>query len=61
MAPNPLLKHLDPKLITFKHNCTEGMVTTGTHTTPVQRYVDDMTFTFTQEADYCSVDVRIVL
>ena len=33
-------------------------MTTGTHTTPIQRYIDDMTFTFTQEADYCSVDVR---
>merc|ERR1712010_314287 len=40
----------------YRHNCTEGMVTTGTHTTPIQRYIDDMTFTFTQEADYCSVD-----
>ena len=37
------------------------MVTTGTHTTPIQRYIDDMTFTFTQEADYCSVDVRKLL
>merc|ERR1712154_111611 len=40
----------------YRHNCTDGMVTTGTHTTPVQRYVDDMTFPFTQESDYCSVD-----
>ena len=36
-------------------------MTTGTHTTPIQRYIDDMTFTFTQEADYCSVDVRTQL
>merc|ERR1712223_292379 len=40
----------------YRHNCTEGMVTTGTHTTPIQRYIDDMTFTFTQEADYCNID-----
>ena len=34
-------------------------MTTGTHTTPVQRFIDDMTFTFTQEADYCTIDVRL--
>ena len=34
------------------------LVTTGTHTTPINRYVDDMTFTLTQEVDLCIVDVR---
>ena len=34
-------------------------MTTGTHTTPVQRFIDDMTFTFTQEVDYCTIDVRL--
>merc|ERR1712018_621445 len=40
----------------YRHNCTVDFVTTGTHTTPIHRYIDDVTFTFTQETDYCSID-----
>merc|ERR1711992_347409 len=29
----------------YHHTGTEGSVTTGTHTTPIHRYVDDLTFT----------------
>merc|ERR1712037_736594 len=30
----------------YHHTGTEGFVTTGTHTTPIHHYVDDLTFTF---------------
>eukprot|EP00093_Oithona_nana_P007844 07844.XXX_113270_113950_1 [CDS] Oithona nana genome sequencing. len=30
----------------YKHTGSEGTTTYGTHTTPIQRYVDDLTFNF---------------
>merc|ERR1712083_894332 len=33
----------------YKHTGTDGWVTTGTHTTPIHRYVDDLTFTLIPE------------
>lgn len=46
---------------TFQHLATDDKgVVTGTHTTPVKRYVDDVTFKFTDvNATFCAVDVRI--
>merc|ERR1712142_21581 len=40
----------------YKHTGTEGLVTTGTHTTPIHRYVDDLTFTFVP-GDGCLGDI----
>merc|ERR1711953_1428885 len=41
----------------YHHTGTEGLVTTGTHTTPIHRYVDDLTFTFIEGSDpTCLVD-----
>merc|ERR1712110_369471 len=41
----------------YHHTGTEGAVTTGTHTTPIHRYVDDLTFTFIEGSDpTCLVD-----
>lgn len=31
----------------------------ATHATPVKKYIDDLTFTFTQNAGTCNCDVRI--
>jgi len=39
----------------YKHTGTDGMVTLGTHTTPIHKYVDDLTFTFIS-GDGCLVD-----
>ena len=39
----------------YKLTGSEGMSVTGTHTTPVQRYVDDLTFTLTDSDSGCSV------
>ena len=40
----------------YKLTGSEGMSVTGTHTTPVQRYVDDLSFTFSDMAGSgCSV------
>merc|ERR1719471_718570 len=39
----------------YKHTGTNGLVTKGTHTTPIHRYVDDLTFTFVP-GDGCLVD-----
>jgi len=42
----------------YHHTGTEGLVTTGTHTTPIHGYVDDLTFTFVEGSDpTCLVDV----
>ena len=45
----------------FQHTGSEGMTTYGTHTTPIHRYVDDLTFKF-QDLDNggCFIDVRIL-
>jgi len=43
----------------YKHTGTEGLTTTGTHTTPLHRYVDDLTFTFVP-GDGCLVDAYSV-
>ena len=45
--------------ISLQHTGTDGMVTLGTHTTPIHRYVDDLTFTFIS-GDGCLVDVSFV-
>merc|ERR1712241_1102756 len=43
----------------YKHTGTEGWVTTGTHTTPIHRYVDDLDFTFVEGgATNCLVDAH---
>lgn len=34
----------------------DGLTTTGTHTTPIHRYVDEMTFTFIPTSNGCLVD-----
>ena len=36
------------------------MKTYGTHTTPIHRYVDDLTFTFIPNDSGCLVDVSII-
>ena len=41
----------------LQHTGNDGLVTMGTHTTPIARYVDDLTFTFIP-GDGCLVDVR---
>merc|ERR1711862_1040666 len=43
----------------YKHTGTEGLVTTGTHTTPIHRYVDDLTFTFVPE-DVCIIEAHSI-
>merc|ERR1712076_339538 len=41
----------------YKHTGTNGAVTEGTHTTPIHRYVDDLTFTFIEgDSPTCLVD-----
>merc|ERR1711890_77518 len=35
---------------------TSGNVISGTHTTPVHKYVDDLTFTMTESGQSCSVE-----
>merc|ERR1712002_263938 len=40
----------------YKHTGNEGLVTYGTHTTPIHRYVDDLTFTFIPSETGCLVD-----
>merc|ERR1711928_296509 len=45
----------------YHHTGTEGSVTTGIHTTPIHRYVDDLTFTFIEGSDpTCLVDAYSV-
>ena len=39
----------------YKLTGSEGMSVTGTHTTPVQRYVDDLSFQFSDIDNGCSV------
>merc|ERR1719410_1765208 len=39
----------------YKHTGNDGLTTTGTHPTPIARYVDDLTFTFVP-GDGCLVD-----
>ena len=39
----------------YKLTGSEGMSVTGTHTTPVSRYVDDLTFDFSDTDGGCSV------
>ena len=41
----------------YKHTGSEGMTTYGTHTTPIHRYVDDLTFKFKQQDNGCLIDV----
>jgi len=43
----------------YKHTGTTGLETTGTHTTPIHRYVDDLTFTFVP-GDGCLVDAHSI-
>jgi len=43
----------------YHHTGTEGAVTTGTHTTPIHRYVDDLDFTFVEGGETnCLVDAH---
>ena len=65
--PNPLLNErkaflswFSCILFLFKHTGSEGMTTYGTHTTPIHRYVDDLTFKFDNlDNGGCFIDVRI--
>ena len=42
----------------FQHTGSEGLTTLGTHTTPIARYIDDLTFKFEPRNDgSCLVDV----
>ena len=54
-------KCLSCTFIHFQHTGSEGTTTYGTHTTPIQRYVDDLTFNF-QALDNggCFIDVRLL-
>jgi len=40
----------------YKHTGSDGLITYGTHTTPIMRYVDDLTFTFVEDGSGCLVD-----
>jgi hypothetical protein len=52
------LHFVDQKKYNFQHTGTSGDQTTGTHTTPIHRYVDDLTFVFKSQSDSsCIVDV----
>ena len=46
--------------ILFQHTGDEGLVTTGTHTTPIHEYIDDLTFTF-EVSQSTSEDVKCVV
>ena len=42
----------------FQHTGSEGLTTLGTHTTPIARYIDDLTFKFEPRNDgSCLIDV----
>ena len=42
----------------LQHTGSEGLTTLGTHTTPIARYIDDLTFKFEPRADgSCLIDV----
>jgi len=43
----------------YKHTGNDGMVTSGTHTTPIHRYIDDLTFTFVPGTG-CLVDAHSI-
>jgi len=40
----------------YEYTGTSGNVISGTHTTPVHKYVDDLTFTMTESGQSCSVE-----
>ncbi len=43
----------------FQHTGNDGLKSTGTHTTPIMHYVDNLTFNFVPQANQgCLVDVR---
>merc|ERR1712001_221568 len=44
----------------YKHTGSEGLTTTGTHTTPIHRYVDDLTFKFVPNDSGCLVDANSI-
>merc|ERR1712001_152271 len=45
----------------YKHDRDEGLTTYGTHTTPIQRYVDDLTFKFVPSNDgSCLIDANSI-
>ena len=45
----------------YKHTGNDGLITYGTHTTPIMRYVDDLTFTFVEDGAGCLVDVSSLI
>merc|ERR1711935_296738 len=45
----------------YKHTGSDGLTTTGTHTTPIHRYVDDLTFEFIPQSNSgCLVDANSI-
>merc|ERR1719492_676889 len=44
----------------YHHTGTEGYTTTGTHTTPIHRYVDDLTFKFENQDNGCLIDANSI-
>merc|ERR1712079_901074 len=44
----------------YKHTGSDGLTTTGTHTTPIHRYVDDLTFKFVPSDSGCLVDANSI-
>merc|ERR1712038_1229784 len=44
----------------YKHTGSDGLTTTGTHTTPIHRYVDDLTFKFVPNDSGCLVDANSI-
>merc|ERR1712213_90578 len=45
----------------YKHTGSEGLTTLGTHTTPIARYIDDLTFKFEPRNDgSCLIDANSI-
>merc|ERR1712038_1883619 len=42
----------------YKHTKDEGMTTYGTHTTPIHKFVDDLTYVFEDQGSGCLVKAK---
>jgi len=59
-CPEPVDGKPNGQKCKYKHTGDEGLVTTGTHTTPIHEYIDDLTFTF-EVSQSISEDVKCVV
>merc|ERR1711953_84604 len=58
-CPDPVDGKPNGQKCKYKHTGDVDLVTTGTHTTPIHEYVDDLTFTF--EVSQSRADVKCVV